>query len=168
MILMGIDPGTVKAGYGVIQAEGSEIKPVAYGVAKGGSKKKSCYGDRLRNIYNGLTSIISQYKPEIIILETAFYNKSIETSIKIGEGRGIAILAAANSGVELVEIPPAIVKKAVTGRGDARKSQVGEMVKLILGLDEVPSPDDASDALACAIAGYHRLTAGEKIAGADE
>ena len=163
MIIMGIDPGTIKAGYGVIRAEGSQIYPLAYGVAKGGSRKKSQYGERIRNIFNGLTRIITEYNPEYIILETAFYGKSIETAMKIGEGRGVAVLAAALAGKEVIEIPPAIIKKAVTGRGDARKAQVNDMIRLILGLDENPTPDDASDALACAIAGYHRITAGLKI-----
>lgn len=161
---MGIDPGTIKAGYGVIKAEGSEIMPIVYGVAKGGSRKNSQYGQRLKNIYQGLTGVISKYNPEKIVLETVFYNKNIETAIKIGEGRGVAILVAANAGIEVLELSPKIIKKSVTGRGDAKKRQVAEMVKIILGLDEVPESDDASDALACAIAGYHRLHFDEKKA----
>jgi len=159
---MGIDPGTIKAGYGVIRAEGSGISPLAYGVAKGGSRSRSSFGERLKRIYNGLTHIIQEYAPEYIVIETVFYGESVGTAIKIGEGRGVAVLAAALADVEVIELSPAVIKKAVTGRGNARKGQVGEMVRCILGLDEIPSPDDASDALACAIAGYHRITANEK------
>ncbi len=158
MIIMGIDPGTIKAGYGVINAQGSDIAPVTYGIVKGGSRKKDDYPIRLKNIFNGLSGIISEFSPEEIIIETAFYNKNVNTAIRIGEGRGLAILAAALTDIPVIELPPAVIKKAVTGRGDARKTQVGEMVKLILGLENVPEPDDASDALACAIAGYHRCS----------
>lgn len=160
---MGIDPGTIKAGYGVVRAEGSSIYPLAYGIAGGGSTKKSEFCKRLKNIFNGITSIIAEYNPEYIAVETSFYGKSIETAIKIGQGRGVAILAAALSEAQVIEISPAVIKKAVTGRGDAQKSQVGEMIRLILGLEEIPSPDDASDGLACAIAAYHRITAHKKM-----
>ena len=165
MIIMGIDPGTIRAGYGVIKAEGSDIRPLAYGVAKGGSDKRQLYTLRLKNIYAGLKEIIDKHQPEMIVLETVYYGKNVQTAIKIGEGRGVALLAAADADAELLELPPTVIKKAVTGRGDARKAQVGEMVRAILGLDEVPSPDDASDALACAIAGHHRLAGRQRTMG---
>jgi len=166
MIIMGIDPGTINAGYGVIRAEGSRLEAVAYGVVRGGSRDPSRFGERLKAIFHGLLEVIQASEPDCVVLETTFYNKNVESAIKMGEGRGIAVLAAAESGRRLLEVSPAVVKKAVTGRGNATKAQVQEMVRVILGLEETPSPLDASDALACAIAGYHRLVLGEKIRGA--
>ncbi len=163
MIIMGIDPGTIKAGYGVIAAEGSEIRPIAFGIAKGGSRRKDQFALRLKNIYEGLAAVITAEQPELIVLESIFFHKNVQSAIKIGEGRGVAILAAAQAGIDIAELTPTVIKKAVTGRGDARKEQVGEMVRLILGLEEIPQPDDAADALACAIAGYHRQVAGERM-----
>lgn len=156
MIIMGIDPGTIKAGYGVIRAEGSEIKAIDYGLAKGGSRSRKDYGKRLRKIYSELQKIIDTHKPDQIYIESVFFHKNVKSAIKIGEGRGVAILAASFGNVEVGELSPKVIKKAVTGRGDASKQQVADMVKLILGLSEIPSPDDVTDALAIAIAGSHR------------
>ncbi|MFH1706309.1 MAG: crossover junction endodeoxyribonuclease RuvC [Planctomycetota bacterium] len=159
---MGVDPGTIKAGYGVIDARGSEIRSMGFGVVRGG-RDRDKYGERLERIFDGLTAIISAHHPEVLVLETVFFHKNVASAIRIGEGRGLAVLAAAKGGLALVELPPAVIKKAVTGRGDARKEQVAEMVRLILGLAEAPQPDDATDALACAIAGYHRVIAAGRL-----
>ena len=113
--------------------------------------------DRLKVIYEGLVDVIGRFRPQVVAVEGAFYGCNPRTAIKIGEGRGVALLAAASAGLEVVEYAPATVKQAVVGSGRAAKRQVQLMVRDILNLRDVPSPDDAADALAIAICHCHRL-----------
>lgn len=155
MRVMGIDPGTRVVGYGVVDFKGGELAHVSHGafdVTKGDS-----YPDRLRRIYEGLTEALRKYQPDVCVVEETFYAKNPKSAIKIGEGRGVALLAAALAGMEVVSYSATKVKKSVTGTGSAHKSQVQKMVKLQLGLNKLPEPADASDALACAICHCHRL-----------
>ncbi|MGR3179957.1 MAG: crossover junction endodeoxyribonuclease RuvC [Candidatus Anammoxibacter sp.] len=156
MRILGIDVGTQIAGYSVIEIAGGKLKPLTYGAIKATSKKLS-FPERLKKIYDGLTIVIQEYKPTEAVVEELFYGKNIKSAIKIGEGRGIAILCAANANIPVTEYAATVVKKSVTGLGNATKMQVQEMVKNILGLSEIPEPADAADAIAIAICHCHRI-----------
>ncbi|MHC4788904.1 MAG: crossover junction endodeoxyribonuclease RuvC [Planctomycetota bacterium] len=154
MRILGIDPGTQVCGYGVIEVDGAEARALDYGVVRGRARPLS---ERLKVIHEGLLEVIGRFEPDVAAIEGAFFGKNVRSALKIGEGRGVALLAAAASGLEVVEYAPAEVKKAVVGTGRAHKSQVQQMVRAILRLPELPSPDDAADALALAICHFHRL-----------
>ena len=156
MRILGIDVGTQIAGYSVIEIAGGKLKPLTYGAIKATSRKLS-FPERLKKIYDGLTIVIQEYKPTEAVVEELFYGKNIKSAIKIGEGRGIAILCAANANIPVTEYAATVVKKSVTGMGNATKMQVQEMVKNILGLSEIPKPADAADAIAIAICHCHRI-----------
>ena len=155
MRIMGIDPGTRVVGYGVVDLKGNDLKHVAHGAFD--VRRSSSFPARLKQIYEGLVEAIKAYKPDVCVVEEIFYAKSAKSAIKTGEGRGVALLAAAVCGVPVEEYAATKIKKSVTGTGSAHKSQVQKMVRIQLGLKAVPEPADASDALACAICHCHRL-----------
>ncbi|MFA5793873.1 MAG: crossover junction endodeoxyribonuclease RuvC [Candidatus Brocadiia bacterium] len=156
--ILGIDPGTLVVGYCILDITGINNKSriVEYGIVKASTKDNKDLGSRLNKIYQELTEIIKLHKPTAMALENVFYAKDVQAMVKLGEGRAIAILAAAQAGIPLFEYSPAEVKKSVTGNGRADKTQVAEMVKHILGLSEIPKPADASDAIAIALCHTHR------------
>jgi len=154
MRVLGIDPGTMVTGYGVVGDINGKLSHVTHGTIEG--KRKDSFPDRLKLIFDGLNKVIEKYKPDCIALEEVFYGKSVKSAIKVGEARGIAILCAASADIPMAEYAPTVVKRAVVGVGSAKKGQVGEMVKVILALSEVPKKYDASDALAIAICHCHR------------
>jgi len=162
MVVMGVDPGTLCTGYGVVEKRGNELHLVTYGVLKTGRQKE--LGVRLREIYEGLTEVIRNRRPEAVALEKAFYSKSVSSAMRIGEARAVAILCAAQARVPLAEYAPALVKKAVVGNGAAHKAQVQRMVRILLRLKTDPEPMDASDALAIAICHFHRSDAQRALA----
>ncbi len=155
MRVLGIDPGTMVTGFGVVDDIRGKLSHVSYGTIEG--KRKDSFSDRLKIMFGGLNKAIVDYKPEQIALESAFYGKSVKAAIKIGEARGVAILCAALSGIPLFEYAPTEVKRAVVGVGNAQKVQVSKMVKVLLSLSEVPEKYDATDALAIAICHCHRM-----------
>jgi crossover junction endodeoxyribonuclease RuvC len=155
MRVMGIDPGTLVVGFGVIDAVGSSMKMVAYGSIR--TKDGMTFPERLVEIHRGLQVAIREHKPDVAAVERVFVGKGFSSAITVGEGRGIAILTAALEGLPVSEYSAAEVKKAVVGVGGAHKSQVQEMVRVILGLDKLPRPQDAADALAIAICHCQRL-----------
>ncbi len=157
MRILGVDPGTQVCGYGVIETNGADARALDYGVAKA---RGASLPARLKVVYDGLQEVIERHRPDVVAVEGAFYQKDVRAAIKIGEARGVALLAAAQQGIEVVEYAPAEVKKAVTGNGNASKPQVQQMVRVILRLPEVPSPADAADALAIAVCHFHRLPYG--------
>jgi crossover junction endodeoxyribonuclease RuvC len=169
MIILGIDPGTRIIGYGVVQTK-PQLKVITYGVIK----TVSCSADaghnprritqdasqlarRLLKGYQQTLEIIKQYKPDEMAIETVFYSKNIQATIKIGEARAVTLLAAATANTPVYEYSPAEVKKSVTGNGRADKSQVAQMVRHILGLSRTTKPYDITDALAIAICHIHRI-----------
>lgn len=156
MRIMGIDPGTRICGYGVIETDGGDARVLDYGTIR---KTNAALPARLKVIYEGLCAVVAQFSPDVAVVEGTFTGKNMRTALKIGEGRGVALLAAASCGVDVVEYSPATVKKSVVGHGRAHKSQVQQMVRLILNLSELPEPEDAADALALAICHFHRLSA---------
>jgi len=154
MKILGIDPGTRIVGYGVVETAGSRILHLRHGVIR--AKSRAPTAERLRVIFEALSHILAEEAPGVVAIEEAFYGKSAQAALRMGEGRGVAIVAVAARGLPLFEYTPAEVKKAVVGSGRAHKSQVQEMVRVLLGLTEAPHPEDAADALAVAICHCNR------------
>lgn len=153
MRILGIDPGYAILGWGVIDMKGNHFKVVDYGSVTTDSKMDM--PDRLKVLYNSLMDIIMRYEPEVASIEELFFNTNAKTAILVGQARGVAVLACANSGLEIDEYTPLQIKQALVGYGRAEKKQVQLMVKTILNLKEVPKPDDTADALAAAICHGH-------------
>ena len=149
MLALGIDPGTAICGYGLVELNGSRLRPVYYGAVT--TSPKALMQDRLCKIYNELTEIIVKYNPEVMGVEKLFFNRNVTTAIPVGQARGVVLLAAAKNNLPLAEHTPLEVKQSVTGYGRAKKEQVIFMVTKLLGLSKPPHPDDVADALAVAI-----------------
>lgn len=150
MLIMGIDPGIAVSGYGLVRENNNDSKTaVEYGVLKTGSNLSM--PKRLEHIFNGYIELIKKFNPEAIAIEELFFNKNAKTIIAVGQARGAALLAASLMNVEVFEYTPLQVKQAVVGYGRADKLQIQEMTRIILGLKEIPRPDDAADALAVAL-----------------
>lgn len=151
MKVLGIDPGTNATGYGLVVAEGSERRLLECGVIRPGSGGD--LGERLVDIHRGLLALLDRMEPDCVAVEGVFAGRNARTAVILGHARGAALLAPALRGLEILEYPPAEVKKAVTGTGSATKRQVGFMVQKHLSLREPPSPSDAADG--CAVALCH-------------
>ncbi len=148
MIVLGIDPGTVATGYGVVERRDGVLRHVDHGVIRTSSKQP--LWTRLGIIHAGIIEVLDAHHPDILSLERCFVNRNVQSALKLGHARGAAMVAAVSRGVDVAEYTPGQVKLAVTGRGRAEKAQVQEMVRVILGLTST-APEDASDALAAAI-----------------
>jgi crossover junction endodeoxyribonuclease RuvC len=166
MIILGIDPGTVTTGYGVIEAEDDEATFVDCGAIP--APERSPIGERLSFIYRGLREVIARFNPDVIAIESPFVAKSVRTALAIGRAQAIAILAAAEGKIPSHEYSPAEVKKRVTDYGGSSKEQVQEMVKLQLNLAEAPHPTDAADALAVALCHLRRMHLESLVAKSEE
>jgi crossover junction endodeoxyribonuclease RuvC len=148
MRVLGIDPGSRRTGWGVVQLEGTRLRQIASGtISVSGSLSLPA---RLRSIHQGLIEVISSHAPEAVAVEEIFFAKHANAALKLGHARGVALLVAAESDLAVHEYPPAIVKRTVVGRGAADKVQVGRLVTALLGLRAAPE-EDAADALAVAI-----------------
>ncbi len=158
MLILGIDPGLAKSGFGIIDSDNRTCCAVKYGVIE--TKPGICLPDRLKMIHQGFYKLIQQYKPNSIAVEELFFNKNAKTAIDVGQARGVAILAAALQDISVYEYTPLQVKQAVVGYGKADKYQIQQMIKIFLNLDEVPRPDDAADALAVALCHINSLKLG--------
>lgn len=143
--ILGIDPGTGICGFGVI--EGTKV--LDFGVIT--TPPHTPLPERLEDIYNSLHEIIQQDQPDVMAIEKLFFKQNITTGISVAEARGICLLVAKQCHLPIYEYSPNQIKKAITGYGQAHKPQVQEMVRVHLGLETVPKPDDAADALAVAI-----------------
>jgi len=154
MITIGIDPGTAITGYGVIREnpDGS-LDTITYGVII--TSTESPMPKRLQVIYQKLSEIIQLHRPDHGAVEKLFFHRNVTTAISVGQGRGVAILALAQADTPVAEYTPLQIKQAVAGYGAADKNQVQQMVRALLGLNEIPRPDDAADALAIAICHLH-------------
>ncbi|MGI5836490.1 MAG: crossover junction endodeoxyribonuclease RuvC [Chloroflexota bacterium] len=148
-IVLGIDPGTAILGYGVILVEGEKMEAVDFGVLT--TPASLPLTSRLLMLFDGLTRIIDDIAPSEVAVEQLFFAKNVQSAFAVGQARGVALLAAARKGLTVSEYTPLQVKQAVAGYGRATKSQVQSMVQVILGLHEIPQPDDAADALAIAL-----------------
>lgn len=160
MIILGVDPGLATAGYGVIKKKGNSFDLIDYDTITTSADENDV--DRLSNLYESLLLLIDKYQPEQIAVEELFFNKNVKTAIRVGQARGVILLAGSQQGIEVAEYTPLQVKQAVVGYGRASKSQVQQMVKALLNLSEIPKPDDAADALAISICHGHSYASKEK------
>ncbi len=149
MIIIGIDPGTRITGYGIIKVRGSSYEVIDYGCIRPPSEQKLT--DRYLVIYNGIESLLDAHRPDALVVETQFGGKNIQSVLKLGMARGIAMLPAKKRGIPVYEYAPKKAKSAVVGNGNASKQQVQGMIQLLLKLPKPPTPEDAADALALAI-----------------
>jgi len=149
MRVLGIDPGTITMGYGVIDSREDEIALVDCGALN--SPPHSPIGERLSYLYSKLLEVITRCQPDAVAVEQPFMAKNVRSALAIGRAQAVAILAAANRGIPTYEYTPTQVKQRVANYGASSKEQIQEMVRLQLGLSQVPQPSDAADALAVAI-----------------
>jgi crossover junction endodeoxyribonuclease RuvC len=162
MIILGVDPGTLTTGYGVVEGKKGRFKVLDFDVVKNRGEQRMPI--RLRAIYSTLCWVIERYHPDEFAIETAFYGKNAQSAMKLGHARGVSILAAVNHEIPTTEYSPREVKRAVVGNGAASKEQVSYMVQSILKLKAPPKYYDATDALAVAICHYHR-SQGDRTSG---
>ncbi len=149
MRVLGIDPGTGIVGFGVIDTDGYKHKMIEAGVIR--TPAHQALELRLKTIYDSLLEIIKTNNPDVVVVERLFFARNVTTAISVSHARGVMLLAATNLGVPVAEYTPLQIKQALTGYGQAHKSQIQEMVKIMLGLSERPKPDDCADALAAAL-----------------
>jgi crossover junction endodeoxyribonuclease RuvC len=151
--VFGIDPGSQRTGFGCVESDGRRHRLVICGAIR--VRTSDAFATRLSAIYRELTIHIRDTQPDIVAIENLFHANNVRSALLLGHARGVAMLAAVEAGVPVVEYTPAEVKRAVVGYGRAEKPQVQQMIKLLLGLAKVPSPHDAADALAVAICHLH-------------
>ena len=152
--VLGIDPGTARTGYGLVAEDASgEAQLVGYGVFQ--TKAGLPMPERLLTLYRSLSALIREAHPEALAVEEIFFSRNVTTALTVGQARGVVLLAAAEAGLPVSEYKPAEVKQALVGYGNAGKRQVQEMLRIMLRLDAIPSPDDAADAIAIAICHLH-------------
>jgi len=156
MRIFGIDPGSERTGYGCIDSSGGRHQLITCGSLS--APARSTFPEKLLLIHSGLQALLEQHRPECMAIENIFFAKNVRSALKLGHARGIALLAASQASIPVVEYSPAEIKRSVVGYGRAEKQQVQGMMKLLLGLDAVPSPHDVADALAVAICHIHTST----------
>ena len=149
MRVLGIDPGTAACGYGIVHESDGRLRALCHGWWRTSPAERQ--EARLRTIFDGVTALIEEHRPEAVALEESYVGADARIALSVGQARGAVLVASARAGVECTEYAPASVKQAVCGYGRADKQQVGRMVRAILALDEVPTPNHAADALAVAI-----------------
>ena len=159
MRIFGIDPGSVRTGYGCVQSDGTRHRLVCFGSIS--APAGSAFPVRLKAIHSQLIALIAEHHPDFIAIEDLFHAKNVRSALKLGHARGVALLAAMEAGVPIAEYAPSEIKQAVVGYGRAEKAQVQQMVQMLLGLASPPSPHDAADALAVAIC--HSARAGSIV-----
>jgi crossover junction endodeoxyribonuclease RuvC len=151
VIILGIDPGTANTGYGVVEGDGlGLVSLVECGVIR--TKPRDPLADRLFEIFEGVSELIARHRPDALSVEDVFYAKNVRTTVVLGHARGVVLLAGRRANVDIHEIPPAEIKKAVVGTGAATKEQVQFMLMRLLRLKSVPQPSDAADGVAAALA----------------
>lgn len=148
MKILGVDPGTARIGWGLIEVERGKITAKVYGCIT--TEKTDAPSDRLNQIHKAFTKLLTIYKPDSVSVEDLFFATNAKTAIAVGQARGVILLAAAEAHIPVASYSPMTVKKTITGSGSAEKSQVGKMVTMLLRLKEMPKPDDTADALAIA------------------
>jgi crossover junction endodeoxyribonuclease RuvC len=153
MLVLGIDPGTAITGWGLVSREGDELALVDYGTVR--TSRDASLPQRLQILHQELGQVISNHQPSAVAVEKLFFNKNVRTAMTVGQARGVALLAVAEAGLPVHEYTPLEVKHSVCGYGRASKEQIQKLVQLLLGLDFIPQPDDAADAIAIAICHIH-------------
>ena len=155
MRVFGIDPGSLRTGYGCIETDGWRHTLITCGAIAGAPQ--ATLPARLQGIHARLSALIGEHRPDCVVIENLFHARNVKSALVLGHARGVAVLAAVQAGVAMVEYTPAEIKASVVGYGRADKHQMQEMVKLLLHLDTAPTPHDAADALAVAICHAHAL-----------
>ncbi len=163
MRVLGVDPGTLTSGYGIVAEEDHKLFHVASGGISPSANQP--FPKRLKKIYEELEKVIDKYRPHAVVVEDLFVSQNIKSALKLGHARGVAILVAMNAGLPVFEYAPLEIKQAVVGTGKADKKQVQMMVKALLELPKVPHPADAADALAAAICHIHSSRLKEVLKG---
>lgn len=153
MRILGIDPGSLVTGFGVVEQQGQHLRALAWGAVRTSAQQP--LPERLKRIYAGLIAPLNTWQPEAVSVERVFFAENAKTALTLGHARGVALLATAHAELPLVEYSALEIKMAVVGYGRAAKPQVQQMVKHLLHLDTVPQPADAADALAAAICHIH-------------
>lgn len=153
-LVLGVDPGTAATGYGLVRRKGDSLALVDHGVIT--TPPQTPLPERLFTIHQAIASLIARYHPQEIVVERLYFSANVQSAMAVGQARGVVLLAAAQAGITVYEYRPQEVKQAVAGYGRATKEQVQELVQMILGLDFIPKPDDAADALALAICHLNR------------
>lgn len=153
MLVLGIDPGSEITGWGVVEGGGRRHQLVAFGTVKASPRER--FAARLLKISEGVEDVLARFKPDVCAVEEAFFAVNAKTALKLGQVRGVVLVAAERARVEIAEYAPRLVKQTVVGYGAAEKHQVQEMVRVLLALKTAPAPLDASDALAVAICHLH-------------
>lgn len=149
MRILGVDPGIAVTGYALIDIGDRGTSPIDYGFVE--TDRKADFSMRLKRIHDELIRVIEQYHPNSLALEQVFYSRNVQVALKLGHARGVVLLAAVSHGMEIIEYAPREIKQSVTGNGAASKHQVQRMVQQLLGLRELPEPNDVSDAMAAAL-----------------
>jgi crossover junction endodeoxyribonuclease RuvC len=157
--VLGIDPGLARMGWGVVEKKGNALRALAYGTLE--TKAGKPLPERLTSIFGELRALLAKYRPDVAAMEELFFSRNAKTAIVVGQARGVSLLACGLARVPVAEYRPMEIKQAVTGWAGADKGQVQKMVKLLLGLAEIPRPDDTADALAIAIT--HAQSAGTPL-----
>lgn len=155
MKIIGVDPGLAKVGYSIVNKNGNSFSVVTYDTIT--TTNDNTDVERLGFIYDEITSVIEKFKPQHMAVEKLFFNKNVRTAIRVGQARGVLMLAGSRTDLIVDEYTPLEVKQAVVGYGKASKRQVQEMVKALLNLDSVPDSDDAADALAVSLCHGHNF-----------
>jgi crossover junction endodeoxyribonuclease RuvC len=161
-VILGIDPGIARMGYGAIWFQGNQMKALDYGTLT--TEAHEPLEQRLVVMFKKVQKVLKRVKPEVVAMEELFFSRNAKTAVAVGQARGVALLACGLAGLPVFEYRPMEVKQAVAGYGGADKGQVQKMVKLLLGLVEVPKPDDTADALAIAIT--HAQCSGTRLSEA--
>ena len=155
MRVLGIDPGTGRCGFGVVEKVGTQITPINYGVIE--TYKDQSDLERLNIVYEGIAELIATYRPQFMGVETLYFNTNITTGIKVAQARGVILLAGDRQNIPIIDVTPLQVKQQLTGYGRADKKQVIEMVKRMMHITKKIDPDDAADALAIGLTAAYRV-----------
>jgi crossover junction endodeoxyribonuclease RuvC len=153
MRVLGIDPGSETTGWGVVEGDARRYRAVEFGTVKAHPRER--FAARLLKISDGVEKLLARFRPDVCAVEEMFFAANVKTALKLGQVRGVILVAAERARIEIAEYAPRLVKQTVVGYGAAEKHQVQEMVRVLLSLKEIPQPHDASDALALAICHFH-------------
>jgi len=163
--VLGIDPGSETTGWGVIEGEARRYRLVEFGTIKAPPRER--FSARLLKISDGLEELIARFQPDVCSVEEAFYATNVKVALKLGQVRGVILLAAERARLAIHEYSPRLIKQTVVGYGNAEKHQVQEMVRVLLSLKSAPQPHDAADALAIAICHFHHAGSSNRILAAE-
>ena len=163
MRVLGIDPGSQTLGWGVVEGSGLKYSVVDFGTVK--SSPRESFSKRVLKMFEGIEIVIEKFQPDVLSVEEAFFATNVKVALKLGQVRGVVLLAGEKAGLEIAEYSPRLIKQTVVGYGNAEKHQVQEMVRILLRLKNKPEPHDAADALAIAICHFHHAGIRNQVKG---